>query len=147
MTKEIKMHKIKYLYSTAIILSILLSVSACKGKDKTASVDEILKESLNEHLRITNEVFYERGKESGKGTTIKLAGPVKVVLDKSGKKAITDTSLEVRYVSENKSDNTPIRVVWEFKDGTWSADRVLPEDFGFIISFDQSSLDKIKKKH
>lgn len=141
------MHKTNYLYRAAIIISILLSISACKGKDKAASVDEILKESLNEHLRITNEVFYERGKESGKGTTIKLAGPVKVVLDKSGKKAITDTSLDVRYVSENKSEKTPIRVVWELKDGKWSADKVLPEDFGFIISFDQNSLDKIKKKH
>lgn len=141
------MNKTNYLYRAAIILFVLISFSACKGKDKAASVDEILKESLNEHLRITNEVFYERGKESGKGTTIKLAGPVKVVLDKGGKIAVTDTSLEVRYVNENKSDKTPIRVVWELKNGTWSAERVLPEDFGFIISFDQSSLEKIKKKH
>lgn len=146
MTKETEMYKTKYLYLAAIIVSLPLLLFACKGKGKEALVEDMLKERLNEHIRITNDVFYERGKESGVGTSVKLAGPIKVVLDKSGKKAITDTSLEVRYVNENKSEKTPIRVVWEFKNGTWSADRVLPEDFGFLISFDQATLEKIKKK-
>jgi len=141
------MHKTKGLFIATIILSLPLVLFACKGKGKEASVDEILKELLNKHVRITNDVFYERGKESGKNTSIRIAGPVKVAVDKNGTRAVTDTALEVRYVNENKSEKTPIRVVWELKNGDWTADKVLPEEFGFLISFDQNTVEALKKKH
>ncbi len=137
------MYKMKYLYVLMIII-LPFSIFACKGK--APSVEDTLKERLAEHIRITNEVFYERARDTGKGTTIRLVGPVKVVIDKSGEKAITDTSIEIRYVNENSGTKAPLRVTWEFKNGNWSAENVLPEDFGFIISFDQKTLDKMKKK-
>lgn len=137
------MSKMKYLYVLMIII-LPFSIFACKGKE--TPVEDILKERLAEHIRITNEVFYERAKDTGKGTTIRLVGPVKVVINKSGEKAVTDTSIEVHYVNENSGTKAPLRVTWEFKNGNWSAENVLPEDFGFIISFDQKTLDKMKKK-
>lgn len=133
----------KYL-SILTVLVLLFSFSACKKKE--ASVEDTLKEGLNEHVRITNDVFYERGKETGKGTSIRIAGPIKVVVAKDGKRAITDTAIELSYISENKSTKAPLRVTWELKEGKWSAVNVLPEDFGFIIAFDQETLEKMKKK-
>lgn len=140
------MYKAKHIFMVTICLSVSLLFFACKGKGKEATVETILTDSLNEHIRITNDVFYERSKESGKGTSIKLAGQVKVGLDKSGSRAVTDTSLEVRYVNENKSVKTPIRVIWQLKNGTWSAEMVLPDEFGFLIAFDKNTLEKLKKK-
>ena len=138
------MSRIKYLCAFTTILLPLLFLACNKGKE--ASVEGILKDRLTEHFRITNEVFYERGKDTGKGTSIKLAGPIKTVVDKDGKRAITDTAIEIIYQSENKNIKAPLRVTWELKDGNWSADKVFPEDFGFLIAFDQQTLDKLKKK-
>lgn len=138
-----KVPKKKYV-SILMTLILIFSFSACKKKE--ASVEDTLKDSLNEHVRITNDVFYERGKETGKGTSIRIAGPIKVVVAKDGKKAITDTAIELSYISENKSTKAPLRVTWEFKDGKWQAVNVLPEDFGFIIAFDRETLEKMKKK-
>lgn len=141
--RRTKVPKKKYV-SILMTLILIFSFSACKKKG--ASVEDTLKEGLNEHVRITNDVFYERGKETGKGTSIRLAGPIKVVVAKDGKKAITDTAIELSYISENKSTKAPLRVTWEFKDGKWQAVNVLPEDFGFIIAFDRETLEKMKKK-
>lgn len=133
----------KYIYYLAIIL-LPISIFACKKKE--ASIEDILKDRLNEHLRITNEVFYERGKDSGKGTSIRLSAPLKTVIDKTGTRAITDTAIELYYANENRSTKTPLRIVWEFKNGKWSAEKVLPEDFEFILSFSQKTVDKMKGK-
>jgi hypothetical protein len=141
--RRFKVPKKKYL-SILMTLLLIFSFSACKKKE--ASVEDILKESLTEHIRITNDVFYERGKETGKGTSIRIAGPVRVVVDRDGKRAITDTAIELSYISENKSTKAPMRVTWELKEGKWSAVNVLPEEFGFIIAFDEETLEKMKKK-
>lgn len=138
------MSRMKYLCAFTIILLPLLFLACSKGKE--ASVEGILKDRLTEHFRITNEVFSERGKDTGKGTSVKLIEPVKVVVGKDGKSAVTDAAIEIIYVSENKNMKAPLRVTWELKDGNWSADKVFPEDFGFLIAFDQQTLDKLKKK-
>lgn len=138
------MGRIKYLCAFTIILLPLLFLACSKGKE--ASVEGVLKDRLTEHFRITNEVFFERGKDTGKGTSVKLIEPVKVVVGKDGKSAVTDAAIEIIYLSENKNMKAPLRVTWELKDGSWSADKVFPEDFGFLIAFDQQTLDKLKKK-
>lgn len=144
--KNYRSNKVPKKNYVSILLTLILvfSFSACKKKE--ASVEDTLKEGLNEHIRVTNDVFYERGKETGKGTSIRIAGPIKVVVAKDGKRAITDTAIELSYISENKSTKAPLRVTWELKEGKWSAVNVLPEDFGFIIAFDRQTLEKMKKK-
>lgn len=144
MLKGMTMIKIKHIFAFTIILLPLLLLACSKGKE--ASVEGILKDRLTEHFRITNEVFSERGKDTGKGTSIKLIEPVKVVVGKDGKSAVTDAAIEITYVSENKNLKAPLRVTWGLKDGSWSADKVFPEDFGFLIAFNQQTLDKLKKK-